>query len=150
MTTRTLRFYALVGFLVFLDQVTKYLAHAYLARDFIVIPNLFRLTLAKNSGAAFSFGTGFSWLFFLLGIIALIFIGWFLPRTTGSIVFLALLQGGIAGNVFDRLFKPPYFGNGEVVDFLNTPLLSGVVFNIADLFILAGVFGTFLFLKGSK
>ena len=43
---------------------------------------------------------------------------------------LGLLLGGAVGNLLDRLFREPGFGQGHVVDFIDLPRLF--VFNLAD------------------
>lgn len=43
---------------------------------------------------------------------------------------LGLLLGGVAGNLIDRVFRPPYLLRGEVVDWIRLPYWP--VFNLAD------------------
>ena len=40
--------------------------------------------------------------------------------------------GGIVGNLVDRLFRQPSFGNGYVVDYLQIPF-NFPIFNLADM-----------------
>ena len=57
-------------------------------------------------------------------------------RRLGSIwwaIALGGLLGGLLGNLIDRLTRPPSFGLGYVVDFIQVPNFA--VFNIADMFI---------------
>ncbi|MBO4416060.1 MAG: signal peptidase II [Lachnospiraceae bacterium] len=51
---------------------------------------------------------------------------------------LGLMLGGAAGNVFDRLIK------GKVTDFLILKPINGIIFNLADVFILTGTVVTVL------
>ncbi len=56
-----------------------------------------------------------------------------LPREAGTLrVGLALIIGGAAGNLVDRI------GQGQVLDFLMTPLRPGI-FNLADVLIYLGL-----------
>jgi signal peptidase II len=50
-------------------------------------------------------------------------------------VMLGMLLGGALGNLTDRLFRPPGFGVGHVVDFIYVPWMMPAIFNIADSFI---------------
>jgi signal peptidase II len=50
--------------------------------------------------------------------------------STGWAVALGLVLGGAIGNLLDRLFREPSFGQGHVVDFVDLPNLF--VFNLAD------------------
>jgi signal peptidase II len=128
---------------VVLDQGTKWLAVANLenrADPVVVIGALFgdgigpllRLTFARNAGAAFSFGTGMTWIFALLaiGIAAVI---WRVSRRLGSVswaIALGLMLGGALGNLIDRIFRSPGSFRGHVVDFIAFPHFA--VFNLAD------------------
>lgn len=61
---------------------------------------------------------------------------------TISLICAGLIVGGAAGNALDRVI------NGAVADFLNMSccgLRNPFVFNLADVFIFAGVFGLALF-----
>lgn len=91
-----------------------------------------RLLLVFNPGAAFSLGTEFTWVF---TCIQLFFVGAVLIMAPGvsdrGIAWgLALIAGGAAGNLIDRLFRPPQFFLGHVVDFIS--IQGFAVFNIAD------------------
>lgn len=97
-----------------------------------LVGSLVRLTLTYNSGAAFSLGTGATWVFTVIATVvavAILFISRRL-RSPGWAVALGLLLGGCLGNLTDRLTRPPGFGRGEVVDFLQLPNFP--IFNIAD------------------
>lgn len=43
-----------------------------------------------------------------------------------------VLLGGILGNLIDRLFRPPSFGEGYVIDYIQIPF-NFPIFNIADI-----------------
>jgi signal peptidase II len=95
------------------------------------------LTYVTNTGAAFSlFSQGAGWLRWLslmvsLGLIAL---AWFGPAlTTFEQLGYSFILGGALGNGIDR------FVAGYVVDFLDFRLIRFPVFNLADVFINAGI-----------
>ncbi len=91
-----------------------------------------QLNLQFNSGAAFSFATSKSaWLSALaVGAVALIF--YYGTKVTNKQWALALgfALGGILGNLSDRLFRPPGFLSGQVVDWIELP--HWPTFNLAD------------------
>ena len=88
--------------------------------------------LVKNSGAAFSFATGFTIFFSLLALAVVVAISYYAPRITsqGWLVALGLLLGGVLGNLTDRIFRQPSFLNGNVIDWIQIP--HWPVFNLAD------------------
>ena len=92
-----------------------------------------RLIYVENTGAAFSLGTGFTWIFSLIAVIVIIVIIRAATRL-GSIwwaVALGGLLGGATGNLIDRLTRAPGVGRGYVVDFIQLPYWP--VFNVADM-----------------
>ena len=92
-----------------------------------------------NSGAAFSFGQGMTWIFTLIQLGYIIAIAFYAPRirTLATAVSLALVAGGALGNLIDRLFRAPAFFVGHVVDFISVG--SFAIFNVADSAITVGV-----------
>jgi len=118
-----------------LDQLAKWQVVKNLQVDVPVhvIGDLLIFQLHRNSGAAFSIGTGSTWIFSIIAVAVLVFIIWYARRIRSvawAIVF-GLLLGGLLGNLSDRLFRAPGFGVGEVVDFIRIPLLPAI-FNLAD------------------
>ncbi|MCU6479197.1 signal peptidase II [Arthrobacter sp. A2-55] len=104
-----------------------------------VIPGVLQWYFIKNSGAAFSIGEGFTWFFTLVMAAVAVFIV-VLARRIGSAwwaIGLGLLLGGALGNLTDRLFRPPSFGMGHVVDFISFPHFA--IFNMADMGVVGGV-----------
>jgi signal peptidase II len=124
---------------VTLDQVTKYLAVRHLTPDVPVtlIDGWLQLRLIRNSGAAFSLGTGMTWLLTIIATVVSVVIVR-VARRLGSVawaVALGLMLGGALGNLTDRLLRAPGFGRGHVVDFieyLKFPFMDFPVFNVAD------------------
>jgi signal peptidase II len=124
---------ALVVLLV--DQLAKWWVVTNL--DFRVPKNIIGSLLIfeydRNPGAAFSIGTGSTWIFSIVAVAVLVFVIWYARRIRSAVwaVVFGLVLGGLLGNLTDRLFRPPGFGVGEVVDFLRIPLLPAI-FNLAD------------------
>lgn len=129
---------ALAGLVV--DQATKQAAIAGLepGRPVPLLGELLQLYLIRNPGAAFSLGEGATIVFTILSILVLVFllVG-MLPRMRHRAwaLTLGLLAGGVAGNLVDRIGRPPAHFHGHVVDFLMLPRWP--VFNIADCLIVA-------------
>lgn len=125
-----------------IDQFTKYLVVTHLEqnRQVDVLGALLRFRYVRNPGAAFSIGTGSTWIFSIIATGVLIFVIWYARRigSVGWAVLFGLLLGGLLGNLGDRLFRPPGFGVGEVVDFVQIPLLPAI-FNLADVAIVSSM-----------
>lgn len=134
--------FGLVGLPVIgVDQVTKALAAHYLADGEArpLIGNLISLQLVRNPGAAFSFGSGSTWVFILVAAGVIAAVAYLAPTVTSGRWRAALgtLLGGAVGNLIDRLVQPPGFGHGHVVDFINYH--GWFIGNIADVAIVVGV-----------
>ncbi|MFW0179494.1 signal peptidase II [Rothia sp. P7208] len=116
------------------DQGTKYIVETTmtLGEKIPVVPGVIRWYYILNSGAAFSLGTGYTMVFTLMMVVAVLVCLWCLVRAQSTVwVFsLALLLGGVLGNLTDRLLRPPGFGVGHVVDFIS--IGNFAIFNIAD------------------
>lgn len=104
-----------------------------------VIGDFLTLRLTANAGAAFSMGTNVTWLFTGLAAVVIVAILITSARVTSSAWLLGLggLAGGAAGNLTDRLSRPPSVGLGHVVDFIAASNFP--VFNVADSFIFCSV-----------
>ncbi len=132
----------LTALVIALDLGTKAAASHYfqLYEILPVIPGWFNLTLAHNSGAAFSFLASESgwqrWFFALVAIVVSTIIFFWLrklqPGERWLAIALSLILGGALGNLWDRLTL------GYVVDFLDfyyqsdTKTIHWPAFNIAD------------------
>ncbi|MFL2002121.1 signal peptidase II [Microbacterium sp. A1-JK] len=132
---------AVAGLGLILDQGTKALAAAQLPpRDRVpLVGDLLSLTLVYNPGAAFSLGSGTTWVFTIIGVLAAAVTIGFAVRLRGVRwgIALGLILGGAVGNLVDRLVNPPSFGQGHVTDFIAYGDLF--VGNIADILVVAGV-----------
>lgn len=134
---------AVVALCVYLlDQIAKVLvvSNLYEGQQVQVLGQLLQLHFVKNPGAAFSIGSGSTWIFSIVGVGVLGFVIWYAPRirSTAWAILFGLLLGGLLGNLTDRLFREPGFGVGHVVDFLQIPLLPAI-FNLADVAIVSSM-----------
>ena len=114
-----------------------------------VIGHYLRFVYVENSGAAFSIGINFTWVFTLIAVVVAVVIIR-TSRKLGSIAWaiaLGALLGGALGNLCDRLFRTSEFGRGYVVDFIALPHFA--VFNVADMAITgSAAFMVLLALRG--
>ncbi len=136
---------------VVLDQGSKALAVAQLTPGERVplVGDLFGLSLVYNPGAAFSLGSGTTWIITLIGLFASVTVIVFAMRLRGARwgLALGLVLGGAVGNLIDRMLNQPAFGRGHVTDFLAYGDLF--VGNVADIFVVIGVGLVCLNLLGS-
>jgi signal peptidase II len=117
------------------DRISKYFVTQNLELgktvDFIGV--VLRLHYVENPGAAFSLGSGTTWLFAIIASAVAVFIVIFARRIRSKAwaVLFGLLLGGTLGNLTDRLTRGESFGQGHVVDFLQL-IYFPAIFNIAD------------------
>ncbi|WP_084504069.1 signal peptidase II [Actinoplanes sp. N902-109] len=131
---------------VLLDQLVKELSTNGLTEGepVRILGGLVYLSLLRNSGAAFSLGSGYTWVFPLVTLAVIGWIGWMALRlrSVAWAVALGLVLGGALGNLGDRIFRAPGVFQGHVVDMIS---LFGpyakyfAVFNIADACLSVGV-----------
>lgn len=131
----------LAAFAYACDQITKWWVTSSMVEGQTtpVIPGILQWYFIRNSGAAFSIGENFTWFFTLImvGVAIAIIV---MSRKIGSAwwaIGLGLVLGGALGNLTDRLFRPPSFGMGHVVDFISFPNFA--IFNMADMGVVGGV-----------
>lgn len=117
-----------------LDLATKIWAVARLENqpEIKVIGEFLKFSFVRNPGAAFSFGTGVTWVFTLIAIAVSISIFLISKTVTNRPWAIALggLLGGAVGNLIDRIFRSPEVFQGHVVDFISVP--NYPMFNISD------------------
>jgi signal peptidase II len=103
-----------------------------------VLGDVVQLAVSRNSGAAFSFATGATFVFSAVAVAVAVYIVRTMPRlrSVGWAVTLGLLLGGALGNLVDRLSRAPGFGKGAVVDFIDVQHFA--TFNVADSAITVG------------
>ena len=122
-------FWGITPAVIAVDRVTKLLAPKLPAEGITLIPGVIGLRYAENRGIAFSLLSGYPR---LLGVLSLILIVagylWLRKKEFGSFPMtgLALMAGGAAGNMFDRLIS------GYVPDMIEVLFVHFPIFNIAD------------------
>jgi signal peptidase II len=131
---------------VALDQWVKWLCTEHLTegQPVRILGGLIYLSLLRNSGAAFSFGSTHTWVFPVITLIVIGWIGWMATKLRSGpwAVALGLVLGGALGNLGDRLFRAPGPFRGHVVDMISlfAPYAERfAVFNIADSCLTVGV-----------
>ena len=123
-----------------LDIVTKVLAVKLLTpgQPVSIIGDTVTWTLVRNSGAAFSMATGYTWVLTLVATAVVIGIIWMGRRLVSPwwAIGLGMILGGALGNLVDRFFRSPGPLRGHVVDFLSIGWWP--VFNVADPAVVGG------------
>ena len=130
------RWFALALGVVLADQATKALVQARFALgERVELTGFFNMVLVYNQGAAFSFlSDAGGWqtpALIVFALVAIGLVGTFIVRSPGRSLLrcgLALILGGAAGNLIDRVRF------GQVVDFLDFHAAGWhwPAFNVAD------------------
>lgn len=114
------------------------------------IPGFLEFTYLENTGAAFGFFSGFSWvimiLTLILSVIVIVFVFRYKHHTFLSYAWCTLVVAGGIGNLIDR------FAFGYVVDYIHV-LFFPYIFNFADCCVVVGavLFAVwYLFVKEKK
>lgn len=123
-----------------LDQLSKYFIQTRLQElgSVPIIENIFHLTYARNTGAAFSILRDKQLLLILFTFLAIAMLMGLLFKNiklSGHILVnysLALIIGGAIGNLIDRMRL------NYVIDFFDFRLINFAIFNIADMFVVCG------------
>ena len=135
-------YFLLLIFIVFADQITKWLAVILLEGKgpFYLIPDVLRFSYVENRGAAFGMLDNHRWVFLVLSTVTilglLIYFAVRPPKSRWVRWSLVLIIGGGIGNMIDRVLL------GYVVDFIDFcafPSLWMWVFNVADSCVCVGV-----------
>lgn len=132
--------YIIAVLILIVDQLSKSIVEIFipLNESVTVIKNFFYLTVAHNTGGAWSIFSEHSYLFIIASILAIIllikFMFGFKNNLRNNIAFASLF-GGIFSNLADRVFL------GYVRDFLDFKIFgyNYPIFNIADVAIVVGV-----------
>ncbi len=124
--------------LVLADQLLKGWVRAEIpfqgSRKFL--PGLVQLTYVENTGGAFSILSAHTWILTAisaLAVLLLVLLLWrgIFPSWMGRLS-LALILGGAAGNLIDRLLF------GSVTDMFQLMFMKFAVFNVADIAVCSG------------
>jgi len=122
------------------DIVTKVLAVRLLTpgQPVPIVGDTVTWTLVRNSGAAFSMATGYTWALTLVATGVVIGIIWMGRRLVSPwwAIGLGMILGGATGNLVDRFFRSPGPLRGHVVDFFSVGWWP--VFNVADPAVVGG------------
>jgi signal peptidase II len=133
--------FAIAAFVLAADAITKALVVVHLRPDepVHVLGNVLMLNLLRNSGAAFSVGTGNTIVFTAIAVVVVVYIVRTARnlRSIGWAVTFGLLLGGALGNLADRIFRAPGVFRGDVVDWIELTRYWPV-FNVADSAIVCG------------
>ena len=132
----------IIGIIIFiLDQISKCIITTYLKtnQSIKVIKDFFYIRYINNTGASWGILSNSRLLLIILSLIALIILMRYINEfkiAKINIFGFGFLIGGIIGNLFDRVIF------GYVRDFLDFYIINYdfPVFNIADVFIVIGVF----------
>jgi signal peptidase II len=127
-------FFAVATAVVAFDQVTKHISVVTLEGEEPVrlLWGAVYLTLVRNSGAAFSMFTNYTWVFPMITFVVIGVIAYLMRRVTSLpwAIALGLVLGGALGNVGDRLFRSPGVFIGHVVDMISVFDPNGQVFPV--------------------
>jgi signal peptidase II len=122
------------------DVVSKVLAVRTLTpgQPVSIVGDTVTWTLVRNSGAAFSMATGYTWILTLIATTVVVGIIWMGRRLVSPwwAIGLGMILGGALGNLVDRFFRSPGPLQGHVVDFLSVGWWP--VFNVADASVVGG------------
>ncbi len=151
---KILLYVGIVAFLVFVDQITKYLTFKYIGnvksfsdysiylsggvKDVDCIPHVIDFKLLTNDGAMFGFMSGQKVIFIIVTLIGLGIFGYMLKD--GDIqkypfytIGLLLCVAGAIGNFIDRIYI------GQVRDFITFGFMNFASFNFADMCMCVGI-----------
>ena len=137
-----IKFFLLIGFLVFIDFYSKNLAIENLVygQSLETFIPFIDLLLIYNSGIAFGIfdnGSVFtSYILLILTLLISLYLIWMIINESevNKKIALSIITAGAFGNILDRI------NDGQVTDFLHLEILnfSFFIFNLADAFITIG------------
>lgn len=139
----------LIGFSLFLDQITKYLAFEYLRgnESVVIIEKWLNFTYVENRGVAFGTFSGYTIFLTILSLLISSGIIYYIYKNREKlsrfeIICYCFIICGAVGNVIDRIAR------GFVVDFIHTELgglYNYPVFNFADIYIVVACFSLLIY-----
>ncbi len=134
--------FIILGVVFLLDRLSKnYILDYFKTSDTeIVVNNFLNFDLIWNSGVAFGFfsfndSLAYQLMTVLISTIIIFLIYFLFKSSSKEKLFFALIIGGAAGNLFDRLI---YFSVPDFID-LHYREFHWFTFNIADIFITIGI-----------
>ena len=137
-----IKFFLLIGFLIFIDFYSKNLAIENLVygQSLETFIPFIDLLLIYNSGIAFGIfdnGSVFtSYILLILTLLISLYLIWMIINESevNKKIALSIITAGALGNILDRI------NDGQVTDFLHLEILnfSFFIFNLADAFITIG------------
>lgn len=103
-----------------------------------LIAGFVQFTVVRNTGGAFSIFAQYPCLFKIIGIVNVVIFSYltFCPSVTFNNIIkigCTLVLGGTGGNLIDRFLQ------GGVIDFIDLQIFNFAIFNLADVFINAGI-----------
>lgn len=142
-TRRIVAFGGVAALAVVLDQVSKAWARTALAGGPApLVPGVLDLSLVMNTGAAFSIGSGSTWVFVILALVicagAAVWVVRERQMPASVAAALGAVAGGGVGNLIDRVTQ------GCVTDFFMPTFVSFPVFNVADICITCSFVALFI------
>ena len=137
---------AVAVMVIALDSATKeWATNALEGKDPIrLLGGALFFSFTRNSGAAWSMGSNYTFVFPFIALAVAAWIGWTARklRSLPWAIALGLVLGGAMGNLADRVFRFPGGISGHVVDFISLFDAHGQrfpIFNIADMSLFFGV-----------
>lgn len=141
----------LVSLLVILwDQVVKWIiiSHFKLYESAQGIPGVFDWFYIQNKGASWGFFENQFLLFYIVTIVAVVYLLYLLvtspPKKWYTKVLYGLLIGGAIGNFIDRIRL------GYVVDMIRLSFIDFPIFNVADMCLTIGIIGFIVIILFNK
>ena len=143
--------------LLFLDQLTKYLADINIAanKTVNVIPNVLSVTKIYNTGAGWGMFSNATWMLVVISALASIVLGYYCYKCDWKnkklySIGITLAFSGCVGNLFDRFISVVYpIGRSGVVDMIILEPLNNLwklifkssfpIFNMADMYLVIGL-----------
>jgi len=121
--------------LLTIDQVTKSLI---IDKSYTIIPNILNFTYTQNNGIAFGMGMNRNIVIIISIILLLAFLVLLVKNinkiSIGKTISLLLIIVGGISNIIDRIFR------NYVIDFIDVSIFSFPNFNLADIYIVVGIF----------
>ena len=139
---RRFSFYLWTGVLIAIDQFVKFVVvNNFKKESVVIIKNILKFSYCENRGVAFSIGNGHVSFFIIINLLMICGLILYFEKNRSNfnkidkMFFIMIIAGGIS-NVIDRIAR------GFVVDFIDvSDLFNFAIFNLADIFIVIGVFG---------